>query len=317
MKTKKYNDENSYILSMSDIMAGLIFVFIILLAVFLISLMSANEDSLKKELQYQAQLKKLKQQEVQLNRRALELEVKNSELEKLKDDLEATNNKLAKERNAARGYLSEIIQGVEERKQLLKTIKYALQKNGLTVDMDFEHGVMRLGEDAILFPTGEAALETGYLKRLNTVSSILAQILPCYSAQQPSELQCLPDTKGMLNSVFIEGHTDNVPIRGALLNQFASNRVLSTARANYTFNKLVDDTKLLKEMVNPQFQPIFSVSGYGDDRPVKGHEYPEPTSDPKNRRIDFRFIMSPPSTTEVEEALEGNFEFSNVSSVEL
>ncbi|CAM4203320.1 MULTISPECIES: OmpA family protein [Vibrio] len=320
MASKKYSDDGSYILSVSDIMSGLIFVFIILLAVFMISLMSANEDSLRKENEYQANIAKLKSREAKLvekeqqaNKMRVSLEQKNAELLKkeaasqvLQAQLEEQNDKLISERNAARGYLSGIVENSQTRVALLNTIESTLQKHGLVVDMDMEHGVMRLGEDAILFPTGKATLNNTYLERLQTVSNVLAQILPCYADEQPSNLHCLPETKGKLNSVFIEGHTDNVPIRGALLNQFADNRDLSTARANYTFNKLVNDTELLKLMQNKQHQPIFSVSGYGDDRPVTGHAHLEPTSDPKNRRIDFRFIMSPPSTTDVQKALDGN-----------
>ncbi|WP_394151537.1 hypothetical protein [Vibrio maritimus] len=307
MRSKKYSDDGGYFLSVSDVMSGLIFVFIILLAVFLITLLSANEDSFKKEQLYQEQLKKLQSQEALLNQRAQALEQENTRLEKLQVTLEMTNAKLAEERNAARGYLSDIVQREDSRKQLLQRIEQTLLTQGLSVDMDLQHGVMRLGEEAIQFPTGKAVLEGDYLSKLDTVTSVLSQILPCYAAEQPKELPCLGETKGMLNSVFIEGHTDNVPIRGALLHQFSSNRSLSTARANYTFEKLVNENGLLKGMMNEQKQPIFSVSGYGDDRPIEGHEYTLPTNDPKNRRIDFRFIMSPPSTTQVQDALEGNF----------
>ncbi|ANO34107.1 hypothetical protein A6E01_07910 [Vibrio breoganii] len=301
-------------------MSGLIFVFIILLAVFMISLMEANRDSLRKENEYQARIAHLKKQESALRRKQSEadklratLETKNLELtrqEKLSRELqqllEEQNSKLVSERNIARGYLTNIVENSRARVELLENIEHSLQEQGLNVDMDMEHGVMRLGEDAILFPTGKAELDHEYIQKLETVSNVLALILPCYAAVQPDDLQCLPETKGKLNSVFIEGHTDNVPIRGALLSQFADNRDLSTARANYTFNKLVNGTYLLKGMQNDQMQPVFSVSGYGDDRPVEGHEHIQPTNDPKNRRIDFRFIMSPPSTTDVEKALDGN-----------
>ncbi len=308
-------------------MSGLIFVFIILLAVFMISLMSANEDSLRKENEYQARIAHLKKQESSLRKKEEEARKKEGEANKLRATLERKNleltrqekqsrefqqlleeqnSKLVSERNIARGYLTDIVENSRARIELLQNIEDSLQKRGLKVDMDMEHGVMRLGEDAILFPTGRAELDDEYIQKLKTVSNVLALILPCYAAVQPDDLQCLPETKGKLNSVFIEGHTDNVPIRGALLNQFGDNRDLSTARANYTFNKLVNGTSLLKGMQNEQMQPVFSVSGYGDDRPVAGHEHIQPTNDPKNRRIDFRFIMSPPSTTDVQKALDGN-----------
>jgi len=56
-------------------------------------------------------------------------------------------------------------------------------------------------------------------------------------------------------------------------------------------------------MENTSGQPIFSVSGYGEGRPVVGHAHAEPTNDPVNRRIDIRFIMSPPSLTEAQRSI--------------
>lgn len=127
MASKKYSDDGSYILSVSDIMSGLIFVFIILLAVFMISLMSANEDSLRKENEYQANLAKLKSREAELiekeqqaNKMRVSLEQKNAELlkkeaasQELQVKLEEQNDKLVTERNVARGYLSEIAKNAQ------------------------------------------------------------------------------------------------------------------------------------------------------------------------------------------------------------
>jgi flagellar motor protein MotB len=56
-------------------------------------------------------------------------------------------------------------------------------------------------------------------------------------------------------------------------------------------------------MQNKSEQPIFSVSGYGEGRPVDGHQYEVPTSDPVNRRIDIRFIMTPPTLTDIQKQI--------------
>lgn len=118
----------------------------------------------------------------------------------------------------------------------------------------------------------------------------------------------MPRTKGKLDSVFIEGHTDNVPIVGRLAKIFKNNWELSTARAIYTYKQVTANQVALTEMLNTNDQPIISVSGYGEGRPVPGHEHKVPTNDPINRRIDIRFIMSPPSVTETEAALDGNIQ---------
>jgi flagellar motor protein MotB len=87
--------------------------------------------------------------------------------------------------------------------------------------------------------------------------------------------------------VFIEGHTDNVPLQGQL-----DNWDLSAQRAINTFRFFADSAPGLPELRNELGQPLFSVSGYGAGRPVVPHAVPTP--EPKNRRIDLRFIMAPP-----------------------
>jgi flagellar motor protein MotB len=57
-------------------------------------------------------------------------------------------------------------------------------------------------------------------------------------------------------------------------------------------------------MINLSSEPVFSVSGYGEGRPILGHAHEKPTPDIENRRIDLRFIMTPPSETEAEKALK-------------
>jgi hypothetical protein len=63
----------------------------------------------------------------------------------------------------------------------------------------------------------------------------------------------------------------------------------------YTYRAISKDQPELVELRNQVGQPLFSVSGYGAGRPVVSHD--EPTADPRNRRIDLRFIMTPPTAT--------------------
>ena len=99
----------------------------------------------------------------------------------------------------------------------------------------------------------------------------------------------------------MEGHTDNVPVASTNWGRYQNNWELSALRAIYTYQRLIPTRPALYEMKNPNKQPIFSVSGYGEGRPIHDHE--EPTADVENRRIDLRFIMTPPSKTEAEKAL--------------
>ena len=243
-------EEGSYFMSVSDIMAGLMFVFIIILAIFIIHFMKASEI-------YEDKINKLKENQ-------------------------------------------------EMRSEMLTDVQSQLANMNVDVDIDIEHGVLRLNENAIRFTSGLAQLNTEQQDRLDTVAEVLATILPCYASNAPTNDICLPRTEGKLDSVFVEGHTDNVPIVGRLAKIFKNNWELSTARAIYTYKQVTSKQTVLTDMINTNNQPIISVSGYGEGRPVPGHEHKAPKNDPINRRIDIRFIMSPPSVTETQDALDGN-----------
>lgn len=78
----------------------------------------------------------------------------------------------------------------------------------------------------------------------------------------------------------IEGHTDNVPIGGALKEKYPSNWELSTARATAVARYLQDSGG-----INPQ---VLIAAGYGEFRPVADNGSLEGRS--KNRRIEIALI---------------------------
>jgi chemotaxis protein MotB len=76
------------------------------------------------------------------------------------------------------------------------------------------------------------------------------------------------------NAIRIEGHTDNVPIRGP---RFASNLELSTARASAVVAFLVESGAIDASRL--------SAAGYGEFHPRVANDTPENRA--KNRRIDI------------------------------
>ncbi len=255
-------------MAISDVMSGLMFIFIITLAIFVFDFIEASREH-------------------------------EEEMHKLTEAL----NKLG-ENNQMRA-------------SLLVDIQDELKKREIDVEIDAEHGVLRLNENAIRFETGSSDLNEIQIERLGTVAEVLGTILPCYGINPPEHLNCLKDkteggdesklaTAGKIDSIFVEGHTDNVPIGGRLAQKYQDNWVLSAHRAMFTYREVAKTQPVLAQMMNNNNQPIISVSGYGEGRPVPGHEYNTPVSDPVNRRIDFRFIMTPPSITEAQASMKGN-----------
>lgn len=90
--------------------------------------------------------------------------------------------------------------------------------------------------------------------------------------------------------VLVEGHTDNVPIVGAL---YLSNWELSSARATVVLRYLIDVTSFPPNKIG--------AVGYGEFRPEAPNDTEENRR--KNRRVVF-FVRNPPQKFEPAEAGE-------------
>jgi chemotaxis protein MotB len=235
-----------YLVSVSDIMAGLLFVFIITLVAFVM------------QFQYASDKTELEQQALQIVQQNLQVKI---------DDM--TNAR-------------------ELRKSLLSQIQGELEEQGVKVQIDLEQGILRLTEETIRFRTAKSSLDEQPKQNIKIISEVLAGLLPCYTGTPRPELKCRKVTQGKLEAVFIEGHTDNVPIKGSAY----SNWELSAQRAINTYKYMRQVQPGLAELENSRDEPLFSVAGYADSRPQYSHD--QPTDDARNRRIDMRFIMTPP-----------------------
>lgn len=79
------------------------------------------------------------------------------------------------------------------------------------------------------------------------------------------------------HAIEVEGHTDDIPIRGALANRYPSNWELAGARAS-SVARLFEDTGIAASRM--------LVVSYGSTRPVGPNDTPEERS--LNRRIEIR-----------------------------
>ena len=180
------------------------------------------------------------------------------------------------------------------RNALLEDIEDELRQRGVQVKIDLGHGVLRLTEETVRFRSGSTELDEVPKRNLDLISEVLANILPCYAKSDVQDTNCNSNTVGRLDAVFIEGHTDNVPLKSAVL----TNWDLSVKRAIVTYQHMLARGSMLGRLTNGNDEPLFSVAGYADQRPLVGHKYEGPTPDSSNRRIDIRFIMTPPTARE-------------------
>lgn len=104
-----------------------------------------------------------------------------------------------------------------------------------------------------------------------------------------------------LDTVFIEGHTDNVPAT----RYEGGNWELSTKRAISLWRfwgEQITKMPSFDEMVNEDGEKLFSVSGYAESRAVKPNDSAENRK--ANRRIEIRFTIVRPEISQLEDIIK-------------
>lgn len=304
------DEEESVFVSMTDMTIGFLFIVILLLAFF--AKQYSTDDSVPRVtyegVVWQRDQAHFKIQELEIDLERLraenaelieEKEALVKEIAKLNDKIEKLLKKirhLEKQlaamdvANPLEAYLN---RSHEARKEILENLKSHLEIAfpELEVFLTEESDALRFQGDG-LFRSGAYALRPERKRFIETVAERLQEILPCYSLGLASawDDKCNGNF-ALIEAVQIEGHTD---ADGPDL----TNLSLSTNRANETFRVMTEHQSGLTQHLNFKRQPVLSVAGYGEMRPVA----PNNTVDGKatNRRIDLRIIMYvPPSSEEI------------------
>lgn len=177
------------------------------------------------------------------------------------------------------------------RQDILEGIKRSMELEGVAVTIDLENGILRLPE-SILFERNKSVLIQEGKAALHKLAASLEPILQCYTIPpgEVSSSNC-PASAHSIEAIFVEGHTDSD-------GDADLNWRLSMDRALHTYQELIGVRPLLGQLQNVKGQPVLSISGYGKQRPA----FPNDTVEQKrlNRRIDLRFIMSPPKAKQLE-----------------
>lgn len=139
------------------------------------------------------------------------------------------------------------------------------------LEEEIERGEVKISElkgkltvnvvDKILFDSGKADLKSGGIKVLKQIGDILKTAVD--------------------KNIQVEGHTDNVPIRGTLAEKYPSNWELSTARATTVLHFLQSKVGITGERL--------AAIGYGEYRPLASNSSKEGRA--QNRRIQI--VLTP------------------------
>lgn len=260
-KPKNGEEENPFLLSFSDLMASLLAIFILALIVMMIQL-HRKQQELEKETQ------RIKLTLVELL----------GSLEEIKETQDAIDSALS---------------GVSLREQsltaLLEGVQKDLKEKGIEVIVAENGSVLRIPERALSFGLGRFEIQGEFHPAADAIGTALLMAL-----QRPENLS-------LLDTVFIEGHTDAVPN-----NREMGNWGLSAYRAISLWKFWTEQPGTcapLKELKSADptrengEKPLISVSGYAETRPtgIQSVEAPLEGRGPANsadRRIDIRFTLA-------------------------
>lgn len=226
--------------------------------------------------------------------RILELEAQIALLEQELSDVTAERDDLldrlsrSQQINTLEAYLA---QAIEQRREILIELRDRLRREFplLQVDISPERDALRFQGEG-LFPSGVSELGTQQLLVVQAMARLLDEILVCYTmGERATRGPDCDSGNALIETVQIEGHTDSVPGR-------IDNVVLSTQRANATFFAIRGAYPRMLDHENLRGQPVLSVSGYGEMRPIETNT--TAVGRAANRRIDLRIIMYAPSTVE-------------------
>lgn len=192
---------------------------------------------------------------------------KDTALERINHEQAATIQGLNQELKRVNSELDEVMASRSDFEKAKAEVEKSLEKEmaggGLSVGLE-SRGLVVTVLDRLLYDSGRAVLKASSLATLDKLVVILQ-----------SELR--------ENMVYVEGHTDNDPIR---MSAWRSNWELSMARAAEVVHYFIETGQL-----NPK---RLAATGYGEFHPVVENRSPETKS--QNRRVEI--VVSPKKVTE-------------------
>ena len=247
----------NYFISMTDMMVGVLFIFVIMLMTFALDFQTTTDIQ-------QSSITVAQQVALKLQRMQLDV----------------------------RDKLTLMDRSNQARRQLLTDIQAQLANEGLDVAVDEANGVLRLTENAVKFDANPSDLNDKARVNVDKIARVLDRVLvnyvACRIASEETNCSKSSNVGPTLETVFIEGHTDATGVPDPK-ERDRRNWELSAERAVATYREIITQTPTLRNLRNRSGEEIVSVSGYSSTRPIDPHDTRDAWE--KNRRIDLRFVM--------------------------
>ncbi|MCC2319543.1 OmpA/MotB family protein [Cellulomonas xiejunii] len=159
------------------------------------------------------------------------------------------------------------------RAEMVAEIRDTLAAQGIGVEVDAAHTVIRVPVELLGFDSGSSDIRPQNEASALTIGTVIADAL------------VKDERYRQLDTVFVEGHTDDVPMDSLYGGNWglSSNRAISLWRL--WEGRLPAD---LGGLTGHAGERLFSVSGYAETRPVNATQVTD-ADRAANRRIDIRF----------------------------
>ena len=299
-------------MSFSDLMSGLLVIFILASVALIIQITEARvkfeQEMTETKAKFEQEMLETKtkfKQEMSDTRAKFEQEMieKREELKKEQDIVKILQAEVSELKEELRLAQLKIQKDIDELKnaeraryEILRDVKQQLAQQNIEIDIVDNDTVLRIPESTLTFAPNSYDLPKNQRlqKAVEAIGVALhAAVLKPFSLKDGSVKRF-----EYLDTVFIEGHTDSRPT-----NRVKGNWGLSAFRSISLWEfwqKTLKETPKLSEMENSKGQKLFSVSGYASSRRL---QLEEETADQRriNRRIDIRFTVKRPTIADLEE----------------
>lgn len=178
------------------------------------------------------------------------------------------------------------------RATMVEEIRSTLDEQGIEVHISENSSVLSIPSEQLGFDSADHEISPDFEDIALTVGQAVSEAIRTEGRYEH------------LDTVFVEGHTDDVPHDGLL---GTGNWGLSTFRAISLWSLWEDQLPAphqLSGLYNADGNRLFSVSGYAETRPVSQAQRTE-SERAANRRIDLRFTIVRPSSEEMQELSDG------------
>lgn len=253
-----HGDGENYFVSMTDMMVGLLFIFIIMLMSFALNFRQHSDRQQETTGKLEGKLQVAREVATRVQGLQASIDVR----------------------------LKEISEAAALRARLLGEVEAQLKAARIEVVVAGNNDVLRFRDDdkGVRFKPDVAELGADAASKVAVIGRVLAAVLPRYVRCVGSvpTTGCRQATQAAVETIFIEGHTDETKGR-------EDNWTLSAARAANTYRELTRVAPELRSFRNAAGNEVLSISGYAETRPIDARKETEAWA--RNRRIDLRFVM--------------------------